>query len=118
MSWDADSTDMDLHVVEPSGEEAYYAHRHTLSGGYVSPDITDGYGPEEYLLRNAKPSDYAIRAKYYASHQQTIVGPATLVVDVFTHWGRPAQTRETLTLRLDKAKDITPVGSITFTPPK
>lgn len=117
MSWDADSTDMDLHVVEPSGEECYYGHRNTLSGGWLSPDITDGYGPEEYLLRNAKPGDYAIRAKYFASHQQSVVGPATLVVDVFTHWGRPAQTRETLTLRLDKAKDITPVGSITFTPP-
>lgn len=117
MSWDADSTDMDLHVVEPSGEECYYGHRHTLSGGYLSPDITDGYGPEEYLLRHAPGGDYAIRAKYFASHQQSIVGPATLTVDVFTHWGRPAQTRQTLTLRLDKAKDITPIGSVTFTPP-
>ena len=117
MSWDADSTDMDLHVVEPSEEECFYSHRHTLSGGYLSPDITDGYGPEEYLLRNAPGGDYAIRAKYFASHQQSIVGPATLTVDVFTHWGRPSQTRQTLTLRLDKAKDITPIGSVTFTPP-
>ena len=117
MSWDADSTDMDLHVIEPSKEECYYGHRHTLSGGYLSPDITDGYGPEEYLLRNAPGGDYAIRAKYFASHQQSIVGPATLTVDVFTHWARPAQTRQTLTLRLDKAKDITPIGSVTFTPP-
>ena len=118
MSWDADSTDMDLHVVEPSGEECYYGHRNTLSGGWLSPDITDGYGPEEYLLRNAPGGDYAIRAKYFASHQQSIVGPATLTVDVFTHWGRPSQTRQTLTLRLDKAKDITPIGSVTFTPAK
>ena len=117
MSWDADSTDMDLHVIEPSGEECYYGHRNTLSGGWLSPDITDGYGPEEYLLRNAPAGEYAIKAKYYASHQQSIVGPATLTVDVFTHWARPAQTRQTLTLRLDKAKDITPIGSITFTPP-
>ncbi len=118
MSWDADSTDMDLHVIEPSGEECYYGHRNTLSGGWLSPDITDGYGPEEYLLRNAPGGDYAIRAKYFASHQQSIVGPATLTVDVFTHWGRPSQTRKTLTLRLDKAKDITPIGSVTFTPAK
>lgn len=118
MSWDADSTDMDLHVIEPSGEECYYGHRNTLSGGWLSPDITDGYGPEEYLLRNAPGGDYAIRAKYFASHQQSIVGPATLTVDVFTHWGRPSQTRQTLTLRLDKAKDITPIGSVTFTPAK
>ncbi|MBR6020862.1 MAG: DUF2135 domain-containing protein, partial [Kiritimatiellae bacterium] len=117
MSWDADSTDMDLHVVEPSGEECFWQHRNTLSGGWLSPDITDGYGPEEYLLRNAPAGEYAIKAKYYASHQQSIVGPATLTVDVFTHWARPAQTRQTLTLRLDKAKDITPIGSVTFTPP-
>ena len=42
MSWDADATDVDLHVVEPSGEECYYGHRNPLAGGWLSPDITDG----------------------------------------------------------------------------
>ena len=35
LSWDADETDIDLHVLEPDGEEAYYGHRRTSSGGFV-----------------------------------------------------------------------------------
>ena len=50
MSWDADATDMDLHVVEPSGEEAFYSHNRTTIGGLVSRDFTQGYGPEEYMV--------------------------------------------------------------------
>merc|ERR1712110_1281836 len=48
LSWDVDETDVDLHVIEPSGEEAYYGHRATRCGGRVSEDMTRGYGPETY----------------------------------------------------------------------
>ena len=44
MSWDADETDIDLHVLEPNGEEAFYGHRRTSEGGFVSEDVTTGYG--------------------------------------------------------------------------
>jgi Ca-activated chloride channel homolog len=114
MSWDADATDIDLHVVEPGGEEAYYGHNRTARGGLVSRDITDGYGPEEYLVHAAPPGPYAVKAKYYGSHQQTLVGPATLTATVFTDWGRATEKLQTLTLRLDKPHDMVDIGSITF----
>ncbi len=116
MSWDADATDIDLHVVEPGGEEAYYGHNRTARGGLVSRDITDGYGPEEYLIHAAPPGAYAIKAKYYGSRQQTLVGAATVTATVFTDWGRPGEKRQTLTLRLDKPHDMVEVGSIAFGP--
>jgi tetratricopeptide (TPR) repeat protein len=112
--WDADATDVDLHVLEPTGEEAFFSHNRTAIGGLVSRDITDGYGPEEYLVRQAFKGVYAIKAKYYGSRQQTVVGPATLTATVFTDWGRPAEKRQTLTLRLDKPRDIVEIGRITF----
>ena len=40
MTWDADNTDMDLHVVEPTGEIAYYSNKNTAIGGLVSRDFT------------------------------------------------------------------------------
>ena len=89
LAWDADETDVDLHVTEPSGEEAYYGHRFTSAGGRVSEDITDGYGPELYQIRRAQYGTYTIRAHYFASHQQTVFGPATCTLTVFTDWGRP-----------------------------
>ncbi len=113
MSWDADNTDMDLHVTEPGGEEAFYGHRFTAIGGMVSRDITDGYGPEEYLLRRAKGGKYTIFAHYFASHQQTVTGPATVTATVYTQWGREGQTERTMTLRLDKSGDKHDIGSIT-----
>ncbi|MBG7607981.1 MAG: DUF2135 domain-containing protein [Verrucomicrobia bacterium] len=114
MSWDADSTDMDLHVIEPGGEEANYAHNRTARGGLVSQDITDGYGPEEYLIRKAPTGGYTIATNYYGSRQQTVVGPATVTATVFTNWGRANEERRVLTIRLDKAKEKIDIGTITF----
>jgi tetratricopeptide (TPR) repeat protein len=112
MSWDADETDVDLHVTEPSGEEAYYGHRRTRAGGDVSKDITDGYGPEEYLIRKAPAGGYRIRAHYYASHQQEVFGPATATATIFTDWGRPNQAFQTLSIRLDKAREMIDLGTV------
>ena len=112
MAWDADETDVDLHVTEPSGEEAYYGHRRTRAGGDVSKDITDGYGPEEYLLRKAPAGGYRIRAHYFASHQQEVFGPATATATIFTDWGRPNQDFQTLSIRLDKAREMIELGEV------
>lgn len=114
LAWDADATDVDLHVLEPTGEEAFYSHNRTAIGGLVSRDITDGYGPEGYLVRRAFKGAYAIKAKYYGSRQQTVVGPATLTATVYTDWGRADEKRQTLTLRLDKPRDIVEIGRVTF----
>ena len=114
LAWDADATDIDLHVVEPGGEEAFYSHNRTTRGGLVSRDITDGYGPEEYLIRAAPGGTYAIQAKYYGSRQQTVVGAATVTATVFTDWGRPGEQRQTLALRLDQPHDLVDIGAITF----
>ena len=58
LAWDTDMTDIDLHVIEPTGEKAYYAHNRTKIGGCVSRDFTRGYGPEEYMLKGAFPGAY------------------------------------------------------------
>ena len=114
MSWDADLTDVDLHVFEPTGEHAYYGHNRTAIGGLVSRDFTQGYGPEEYVLRRAQPGDYTIKTHYYGSHQQTIAGPCTVIVNVFTNFGRGDEASQVLTLRLDKASDQELVGTVTI----
>jgi hypothetical protein len=41
VSWDVDS-DVDLHVVDPSGEEVYYASRTSASGGQLDLDSNAG----------------------------------------------------------------------------
>jgi hypothetical protein len=112
LSWDQDLTDVDLHVFEPTGEHASYSHRQTRIGGLVSHDVTDGYGPEEYTVRRATPGAYAVKAHYYGSRQQALIGPATLTATVYTNWGRLDEKREVLTLRLDRPREMEEVGMV------
>ena len=114
MTWDSDMTDIDLWVTEPTGEKAFYSHNRTSSGGLVSRDFTEGYGPEVYLIRKARPGTYKIEANYYGSRSNRLIGPVTVQVDVFTHWGRPNERKKSLTLRLDQAKDVVAIGEIEF----
>lgn len=112
MSWDVDETDIDLHVLEPGGEEAYYSHRRTSSGGFVSEDVTTGYGPEEYIRKTSEKGVYKVMANYFASHKQALVGAATVTASVYTGWGTKDEKMETLSFRLDKPKDKHLVGEV------
>jgi len=114
MAWDADLTDIDLHVYEPTGEHACYSHKKTAIGGLVSRDFRDGYGPEEYVLRRAASGTYQIRAHYFGSHQQRLCGPCTVMVQVFTDYCRPEEKKQTLSLRLDQGGADFLVGEVTI----
>ena len=112
MSWDTDETDVDIHVLEPDGEEAFYKHRRTSTGGFVSEDVTTGYGPEEYLRKEAQKGKYRILANYFASHRQALTGAAVVTATVYTDWGRKTEKRQVLSFRLDKPKDKHPIGEV------
>jgi hypothetical protein len=81
LGWDTDNTDIDLHVVEPSGNEVFYSKPRSRIGGHLSKDMTQGYGPEVYLLKKPAEGRYTVKAKYYASHQSsTLTGTTSAVV--------------------------------------
>jgi hypothetical protein len=115
LTWDTDLTDMDLWVTEPSGEKCFFSNNLTTIGGSITRDFTQGYGPEEYAVRRAMPGKYLIQSNYYGSRQQTLGGPTTLQATVITHFGRPQESRQSLTLRLGEAREVVDVGTIEFT---
>lgn len=112
MSWDVDQTDIDIHVLEPNGEEAYYGHRRTAEGGFVSEDVTTGYGPEEYLKKDLERGIYKICSNYFASHQTSLTGAATITVCVYTDWGTKDEKFQLITFRLDKPKEKLLIGEV------
>ncbi len=114
MTWDADQTDMDLWVVEPSGEKAYYGYPRTTVGGLVSRDFTRGYGPEEYMIHKARTGMYEIQTNFFGSSSQKIAGAVTLQVDIFTNYGRDDEKRRSVTLRLTDRKETFKVADIEF----
>ena len=72
LDWDADDTDVDLHVIDPNGEEVYYDHRTSCQGGAITRDATGGYGPEEFAPKVAKPGRYRVEANFYGHREQML----------------------------------------------
>jgi len=114
LNWDADNSDMDLWVIEPTGEKCYYSHPSTKIGGRLSRDLTGGYGPEEYMVKKALPGKYQIKVNYYGSRQQKMAGPTTVMLQIFTNYGRPNETKQEITLRLSDIKEVVEVGEVEF----
>jgi len=100
MSWDTNGTDIDLHVTEPCGEECFYSHRTTASGGALDHDNTTGLGPETYALRRAKPGKYKIDVDYFGGTPVTIA-----TVRIYRNRNGDNETLATKTVELAKAKD-------------
>ena len=108
--WDSDNTDIDLMITEPNGQEIYYGNKCSITGGILSYDIVDGYGPEEYIHKYAPKGKYSVHTKYFASHEQTLIGAATITVTFYSNWGRSNQKSETVTYRLNEEKEKIKVG--------
>lgn len=99
LNWNQMDTDIDLHVIEPTNEECYYGHRDTQAGARFSKDFTQGYGPEQYLLRNATKGKYVIKTNYYGESALTENGPATVMVEIYrTENGKTERTLQTIQL--------------------
>jgi hypothetical protein len=111
LTWDADNTDIDLWVIDPDGEKAFYGHRFTRQGGALSRDFTAGYGPEEFSLRRAKPGRYEVRANFFGHNQQIVSPYTTLMLWLSTGFGTPAQKDQRVVLRLSGRGDGVLVGS-------
>ncbi len=112
LSWDADLTDVDLWVIEPTGEKCFYSNRRTAVGGLLSEDFTRGYGPEVYMVRRAPPGRYEIKAHYYGSAQQSLLGPATILATIYTDYGRPEEECRRVTVRVAEVKDALDIAEV------
>lgn len=114
LNWDTDNTDMDLWVTDPNDEKCYYSNPKTKALGMITRDYRDGYGPEAFLIKKAPKGKYVIAADYFGTNEQTLIGPTTIYLDVFTHYGTPQETKKTIMLRLEEAQGEVEIGEIEF----
>jgi len=87
MQWNTDQSDVDLHVIEPSGEECFYSHPQTRSGGRITRDITDGFGPEMYAIKKAPNGEYDIQVKYFGTNQNRTGMRSKVYLTIFRDFG-------------------------------
>ena len=73
VTWDTEA-DVDLHVVDPSGEEIYYGHRTSASGGELDIDANAACSTSEFFQENvgwapstALSGQYIVRVDYWSA---------------------------------------------------
>jgi tetratricopeptide (TPR) repeat protein len=67
LAWETDGNDVDLHVVDPAGEEVYYAHKGSALGVELYQDITQGFGPEVARADKLAPGTYHVGVTYFSA---------------------------------------------------
>ncbi len=71
VAWD-DTSDVDLHVVDPAGDEIYWANRQVSSGGQLDLDSNagcsiDNVNQENVTWSTAPRGEYIVRVDYWSS---------------------------------------------------
>lgn len=110
LSWDSDGTDLDLHVVAPDGQHAFYGDRVVPDGGALDVDVTTGYGPEIYSNATPPSGTYLVYVNYYGSgnNQQLLtVARITVITDENT----PDEKQQTFQVPMRNAGELTLVTS-------
>jgi len=105
INWNTNNTDVDLHVIEPTGEECYYGNQKTKIGGRLTIDVTNGYGPEMYVLRHAIDGRYRVNLVYYADNDTKTSSKTKVYLDFYRNWGRPNEKVTRKTVILENRKD-------------
>jgi hypothetical protein len=97
VSW-SDSSDVDLHVIDPSGEEIYYGHKTSASGGNLDLDSNAACGRNDdntfksnenivWPTGGGATGTYTVRLDYWSGCGMTV--PTEYVVTVATAGGTP-----------------------------
>jgi tetratricopeptide (TPR) repeat protein len=113
LNWNKNNTDIDLSVTDPNGEKCFYQNGSTAIGGRMSKDFTEGFGPEQFILKKGVKGKYKIQMDYYSDAQVTIAGPTTIMAEIYLHYGTPREERKIITLQMKKdTEDEVYIGEI------
>jgi hypothetical protein len=94
LSWETDANDVDFHITDSAGNHAFYSAPHLASGGDLYADVTTGYGPECFAIRDARghrAGPYRLQAHYYSRGP---MGYGMGKVEIIEHDGRGGLTFE------------------------
>lgn len=117
IEWNTPRTDMDLHVFEPGGFEVYFGQRLSPHGGALTADVTNGFGPEEYMIRAAPAGQYRIQTNSFAEDRTNPNGPTSIAARIIRNFGRPDQSETLVDIEMDPANTGQQlIGHITVPP--
>ena len=103
LSWDTDGTDLDMHVVTPSGQHAWYGQR-VIDSGAIDVDVTDGYGPEIFASPAPEKGLYQIYVNFYGGGDSDILTIARLTI--ISNENTPHEKRQEFTVPMRFSGEI------------
>ena len=90
-AWDDSQAEVDLHVVTPDGQHAFFAHPVLTNGGGLDVDSVDGPGPENFAMTAPLRGVYRVWVNYWGNF-----GPSGYHFDETTRQRPIISTRVTL----------------------
>mgnify|MGYP001575595937 FL=1 len=102
VEWSTDHPYVDPHVIEPSGEECFWARPRTKLGGTLTADVTRGFGPIMYRIVNASDGDYAVNVQYYGVSSRSLAPQIKTYITTVTNWGYSTEFVNRTTVLLSK----------------
>jgi uncharacterized protein YfaP (DUF2135 family) len=103
LAWDTDGTDLDLHVITPRGEHAWYGQR-VISSGAIDIDATTGFGPEIFSSPAPERGLYQVYVNYYGNYENSALTAARLTV--VSNEGTASERRQEFTVPMRSAGDL------------
>ncbi len=79
LTWDT-GTDVDLWVIDPTGEKTFYGNKSSPNGGNLDLDVVNGYGPETFTMAKAMAGTYTVNVQYYSSYSTPITKAKVQVI--------------------------------------
>lgn len=122
-AWDDDQAEIDLHIVTPDGQHAYWAHPVLTNGGGLDGDSVDGPGPEMFTMTSPLRGTYQVWINYWGNfnsdgyhfdsetRQRPII---TSRITLVFHENTPRERREDVVVPLRGIGELTLVKAFQF----
>jgi len=114
IQWNTNATDIDLHVREPRGGHCYYGNRSTRLGGSMSQDVTQGFGPELYIMKTAPAGNYEFFVQYFAGNQNRTQVQSRVLATVYQDWGTENEVTARRQIELDVVKEEKSIAKLSL----
>lgn len=123
LGWDDGQAEVDLHVITPDGQHAFWAQPVLRDGGGLDVDSVDGPGPEMFSMTVPPRGAYHVYVNYWgnfggsgyhfdeSTRQRDVI---TANVTLVFHENTPSEKRETFRIPLRKIGDLGLVKSFVF----
>lgn len=121
LSWDDKQAEVDLHVITPDGQHAFWASPVLQGGGGLDVDSVDGAGPEMFSITAPQAGAYHFYVNYWGNFgnsgyhfdERTRTKPViTVRMTLVMHENTPREKRETFVVPLRNIGDLMVVRSV------